>query len=187
VVFIAKIGERNKKRRSIQQMAKDIAFILNCEELSYAAKHDVIHGVTWQWTQRDGLHRGNKIWSSEAIEDYQIHHTKTKQGDLGKYYREEHIVPRKIIIDYLLNLQTPVSWSIIFEYLQKYLKSIVLTLIENKEINRLYKSSMPSHIDLKSDFDEWARYRHSSIIVKSITWRKSGNSLCVGKIEDYFE
>jgi hypothetical protein len=183
---MAKIGENNKRRRTTEEMAQDISFILNADELTYAAKYDVIHGVTWQWTQRTGLKRGNEIWSKEAIENYLRYHQKVKISELDRLYREEHIVPRKIIIDYLFDLSQPTDWKNIHNYLSKNLKSIVLTLEENKEIDRMYRSSMPASVDTNGHFDEWARYRESSVVVKSVTWRKSGRSLLVDDVKDYF-
>lgn len=182
---MAKIGEKSKRRRTTEQMAKDIAIVLNSNTLSYGAKFDVIHGVTWQWTQRNGIHRGNSLWSQKAIDLYLREHVKTSLGNLGKIFREEHIVPRTIIIDHLFKLNKPIQWEYVYQYLNKYLKSIVLTIKENKEINDIYKAIMPEHIDITINFDEWARYRHSSIAVKYIKWKSSGKTLIVEDILDY--
>jgi hypothetical protein len=180
---MGKFEKNNKRYRTINRMAEDIADVLNLDNVSYAMKFDVIHGVTWQWTQRNGLYKGNQLWSKAAIDKYLTENTK----ELGKSFREEHIVPRSIIIDHLFNLKKPVQSEEVLNYLKKYLKSIVLTIEENRKINKKYRSTMPSNVDTSSDFDEWARYHDSLIEVEFVQWKKKGRSLIVDDILDFFE
>jgi hypothetical protein len=180
---MGKFGKNNKKYRTINKMAEDIAVVLNLDNVSYALQFDVIHGITWQWTQRNGIYKGNKLWSKNAIELYE----KDKKVKLGKTFREEHIVPRKIIIDHLFNLEKPVQSEYVFNYLKKNLKSIVLTLDENKEINDSYRTKMPPDVDISKDFNEWARYYGSSIEIKFVKWVTVGRSLFVDDVFDFSE
>lgn len=174
------LSKKNPRYREKDEMVKDILVAIDLkrtQSISYEAAFNILHAVTYQWTQFDGMYIGNNKWSEEAIKAFNININKKAENKerLSKLVREEHIVPRRIIIEHLMD-RINVNFDTVKLYLNKYLSSAIVTIEEDKRINKGLKSKMPDGIDTSSDFDEWARYKEKNIRVKKVDWIKQGRS-----------
>ena len=76
----------------------------------------------------------------------------------------EHAVPKKLLIDLLLNLPSPTTDSV-EQMFQNYCKAAVITRAEDAALNRLgLRSKMPSDWDGR---DPWARYKDAGIALRN--------------------
>lgn len=112
---------------------------------------------------------GNKYWSKSAINKYE----KTKES---KEFIFEHIVPKKIFIDYILDNPTflnGMGYQEIKKLLDKILVGCVITKEEDQKLkaNGL-KQKMPKDITNISEIakNPWARYIECGIEVFEIKW-----------------
>ncbi len=148
---MAKISEKSPRFRTKDEICKDLVYILTAE-LSYGTKFCVVHEITWVWSEFYGKHKGCKYWSINA----------QKVADNTKGLIHEHIVPRKIIIDHIMNMKTP-SEVELFDYLEKNCIGVVVTKEEDKQLNKAgLNRKMPVEWDGQ---DPWARYKEVGISV----------------------
>lgn len=142
---MAKISEKNDRYRSKETICRDLAIVLG-SELSYGTKFAVVSEVTWVWSEFHGKHQGCKHWSEKA----------KNSGLPNKELIHEHIVPKKVLINTLLNMKNPTPDEI-FKYLQDYCIGVVVTKDEDSQLNQAkLKSEMPKSWDGN---DPWARYK----------------------------
>lgn len=66
-------------------------------KLSYGTKFAVVSEITWVCSEFDGKHQGCKFWSENVIDS----------GLKNKGLVHEHLIPKKIIIDKLVELNKP--------------------------------------------------------------------------------
>ena len=147
--LMPKISAKNKRYRTKEQICKDLAFVLN-SDLNYGTKFAVLSEITWVWTEFHGKYDGCKYWSDEALK------IKNRQSMLI----HEHVVPKKVLIDYLMGKQN-LSPKEIYEFLEKFCIGVVVTKAEDQTINNIgLRSKMPSDWDFE---DPWARYEGLNI------------------------
>jgi len=140
--------------RTKDDICCDLAFVLN-SSLHLGTKLSVIHSILWCWTEINGKYVGCKFWSRKAIAQH-------KELGTVKDLRHEHIVPRSIINKKLLEMDAPTA-DIIFDLLEAYCIAIVVTLDEDKCLNKLgLRSKMPDDWD---EIDPWARHKKARIEV----------------------
>lgn len=141
---MARISEKNNRYRSKETICKDLAYVLS-SEVSYGTKYAVVHEITWIWSEFNGKHQGCKYWSEKAI----------NSGLTNKELIHEHIVPRKVMISALMNMENPTPDKI-FNYLKKYCIGVVVTKEEDIRLNKAgLRSKMPNSWN---EDDPWERY-----------------------------
>lgn len=112
---------------------------------------------------------GNKYWSKSAINKYE----KTKES---KEFIFEHIVPKKIFIDYILDNPTffnGMRYQEIKKLLDKILVGCVITKEEDQKLkaNGLKQKMPKDRTDiLEIAKNPWARYKECEIEVFEIKW-----------------
>ena len=147
---MGRIPESNPRHRTKQQLITDITFVLN-SNLHFGTKTAVLTDATWVWSEYEGKYKGCGFWSEAAA----------RCGDT-KLLRHDHAVPRKLLLDWLLNLRSPTQDSI-QALLDAYCKAAVIIKSEDALLNRLgLRSKMPSDWDGK---DPWARYKAAGIVL----------------------
>lgn len=151
---MARISEKNLRFRSKETICHDLAQVLNAD-FSYGTKFAVVSEITWVWSEFDGKHQGCKYWSSAALQS----------GLPNKHLVHEHIVPKKVIVDSLMNEveRTPEK---IYEFLERFCIGVVVTKDEDISLNRAgLRSTMPK--DWEGE-DPWARYTAVGIQVEKL-------------------
>lgn len=160
-------AQKNPRFRPRKQIAKDTLVVLNTD-ISYGCKYGVLYQVTWEWTEIDGKVKGMKFWSRDAFEQY----IENEYSDFG--LRHEHVVPRKVIIEYLLSIdKSLLSEEFLFEYFNKYLIGCVVTSGEAENLDSRYKSNMPPEfyeVGGSGYQDRWLRYKYLGIKVYEVIW-----------------
>jgi len=130
---MGRIGSKNPRYRTKKQMAEDAAFILNAP-VTYGTKYAVLDNIAWTWTEFDGKYKGCPYWSKRAMRH------------LGKpdpkVLRHEHAVPRKMVIQMLLEMKSPTAKAV-YGVCEKFLIGVVVTVKEDNDLNSEYRSSMP--------------------------------------------
>ncbi|MWJ26727.1 hypothetical protein GPM19_00645 [Halomonas sp. ZH2S] len=151
---MARISEKNARFRSKETICNDLARVLSAD-LSYGTKFAVVSEITWVWSEFDGKHKGCKYWSSKALQS-------------GLPYRElvhEHIVPKKILINSIIN-DIENSPQKIYGFLQRFCVGVVVTRDEDFLLNAAgLRSKMPENWDGR---DPWARYSEVEIRVEKL-------------------
>lgn len=97
---------------------------------------------------------------------------------LQKHFRHEHVVPKQLIINFLIEKMIKESkWineSNVENLFNKTLKAAVVTKEENDNALNKYRDKMPEDIkaelDNYSDKDTWARYNYASIQLMKVIW-----------------
>ena len=146
---MARIPNKNLRYRTKSELCNDIAFVLN-SSLHYGTKHAVLSEATWVWTEFEGKYEGCEYWSAAAMEF---------RGN-PKMLVHEHVMPKKIVIERLLQLSTPTTSSV-HQLLESCCKGAVVTRTEDATLNRLgLRSKMPHDWD---GTDLWARYKAAKI------------------------
>jgi hypothetical protein len=75
-------------------------------------------------------------------------------------------MPKKLVIERLLNLPSPKTASSVQQLLDSYCKGVVITREEDTRLNKLgLRSKMPKDWDEK---DVWARYTVARIVLKKV-------------------
>ena len=143
-------------------MVSDVVFVLNTadDQLSYAAKYSVLKQATWAWTEYNGKYEGCEYWSVKDKQEYKENPKAEK--------RHEHIVPKQIVIKKLMKLENPTS-DIVKKMMERLLLGVVVTLEEDKALNKKYRRKMPPKLDISADpenLDPWLRYKECGIEVK---------------------
>jgi hypothetical protein len=148
-----RIPNKNPRYRTKSELCRDIADVLN-SSLHYGTKYAVLSEATWVWTEFDGKYEGCEYWSEAAWK---------LQGQ-QRMLVHEHVVPKSIVIQWLLKLSTPTADSV-NQLLESYCKGAVLTREEDARLNGLgLRSKMPSGWDEK---DVWARYTSAGIVLRN--------------------
>jgi hypothetical protein len=149
-----RIAEKNARFRSKKEICHDLSIVLN-SQLSYGTKYAVLAEITWVWSEYAGKYKGCKYWSVKAKESYLV--------DKGLIH--EHIVPKRILIDKLLN-EIPYNQQEIFNFLDVFCIGVVVTKDEDRALNNAgLKHKMPDSWDHK---DPWARYKKVDINVQKV-------------------
>jgi hypothetical protein len=146
-----KIANKNRRFRTRSELCSDIAFVLN-SSLHYGTKYAVLSEATWVWTEFEGKYEGCKHWSKAAWE------IRGQQNMLV----HEHIIPKSIVIQRLLELPTATTSSV-NQLLESYCKGAVITRNEDARLNSHgLRSKMPTDWDEK---DVWDRYKNAGIVL----------------------
>lgn len=151
---MARISEKNPRFRSKDTICRDLAQVLNAD-LSYGTKFAVVSEITWVWSEFDGKHQGCKYWSSTAL----------RSRLPNKHLVHEHIVPKKVIVNSLMNEvgRTPER---IYDFLERFCIGVVVTKDEDTALNSAgLRSKMPEDWDGE---DPWARYKAVGIQVEKL-------------------
>lgn len=147
---MARISVKNPMHRSKNEISSDLAFILNAKQLHPGTKQSVLDQVLWTWSEFEGKHKGCKYWSEKA----------RGRGLKTKGLIHEHLIPRKILREKIIDLKNPTPEDI-YNILQNLCIGVVITAKEDKKLNELkLGSSMPPNWDGKN---KWARYIEANI------------------------
>src|ERR1035437_8238166 len=145
---MARISSKKIRFRSKEVICQDVSHILRCSELHIGTKLAVVDQIFWVWSEFDGKHAGCKYWSKAAIES----------GLKNKGLVHEHLIPRKVVREMLLNLDHPFPEAV-NDILERLCIGVVVTKAEDKRLKDLgLNSKMPAYWDQQ---DLWARY-HSA-------------------------
>jgi len=146
----------NKRYRTKENMAHDVAFILTAP-VEWGTKYDVINGILWAWNGDHGKYDGCEYWSKKALES---------KNDPKVKRIHEHIVPRKALIGILERLADPTP-----DKVRQVLNCLcVAAVIANEEHSRLdlsFRDRMPNDFveSPLSASDPWLRYKRCGIDV----------------------
>lgn len=157
---MARISPKSPRYRTKQQLADDVAAVLK-SSLHYGTKFAVLKEVTWVWTESSGKFIGCPYWTDAAVRRF-----KRERSQNG--LRHEHVVPKKVVIDMLLNLEKPTP-ELVRAILDKYLIGVVVTKEEDVRLNAEFSKTMPEQFGVeksKSFQDPWLRYRNCGIKVR---------------------
>lgn len=169
----------NPRYRTKNQMIEDVLFAIlsyRSGKLHYGGAHNIVFGLTHEWTQYNGLYEGNPLWSEKATEVYL---SLPKGSAPSQFFREEHVLPRKLLIAQLFSRED-LTFEAVKTYVQEHLISVILTIEENKEMDRDYRSSMP-----EGEFRLWNRYIEKKIKVNRMEWKRKGRSLYLESFSPY--
>ena len=134
---MARISPKNIRYRTKGEIARDVSYILSCDELHMGTKLAVVDQVFWVWSEFDGKYKGCRYWSAKA------RNSKPEKGGLI----HEHMVPRKIVREKLLELTKPTP-QLVEELLNKWCVGVVVTKKEDNKLNELRLGSrMPDGWD----------------------------------------
>lgn len=141
-------------------ICEDLAIILGpgCAALSEGAKYAVIDQALALWSAYEGKHEGCRYWTKEAIFARREHLRYDGSGlKIPSEHQliHEHIVPRNIIRDVLLELQSPSALDV-NELLEQYCVGAVITKLQDARLTEMgLRSSMPRGWRFGNI---WARY-----------------------------
>ncbi len=127
--------------------------------------------LIWKWTEFNKNRREKYIgclyWSKKAITKYKKN-TKAKKHP-GKYFRHDHTVPKKIILEKLLNMYKPTR-NKIENFMKKY---CIATVVTKKEDKKKLKGSLRAGFPegTNPEDDKWARYKKARIKPYKIKWK----------------
>lgn len=159
-----------------EQLAKDIARILNIKDLTDSEKDTLLRNKFPQWTQQNRKYQGRTIWSKEALAKYEKLLGTKKLLPMCKRFCEEHIVPIKVISDRLIEASNDrkVNEEWVKEYLERYLAICVVTKDEDRRLTKAgLRESMPDGTVVSDDnFNKWDRYNADNVKIeaKKIRW-----------------
>jgi len=180
----SKRGDSEDVRKKLIQ---DLFTILNTKEITDRVKNNAINYAIYNWTEVNGKYEGNEFWSEKA---YKLAYVKRK--DRAYQLVHEHIVPRSVIREKIINLENKdiLSLYLIFE---KYVIAAVITKEEDNLFSKDYdgeklRSKMPKEFyreeeERKEWLDNpWARYLcvnsyneiENNINIYTITWKGKG-------------
>ena len=130
---MARIAEKHKRYRTKEQIAADLAVVL-AAPLSYGTKFAVLKEATWVWTEFEGKYKGCKFWSTAALAE-------KRANPKSRNLRHEHVVPKKVVIDLLMQLNSPTPETV-RALCDRFLIGVVVTLEEDAALAR-FRDSMP--------------------------------------------
>ena len=169
--LMAKISERNRRFRTKEQIADDVAYILN-SPVSYGTKFAVLAEITWVWTEFFGKYTGCPYWSGQAL--------MLPSKGLEKACTHEHVVPKQVVIDRLFALQAPTA-SDVYNLLDTFLIGCIVTTEEDKKLNAAgYNHKMPTEFYDPAHpgyNNPWLRY-----INCGIAWQKVDDELSASEM-----
>ncbi len=156
---MARISTKNIRFRPKDVICRDVSHVLRSAELHLGTKLAVIDQIFWVWSEFDGKHAGCNYWSKAAIES----------GLKNKGLVHEHLIPRKVVREMLLNLKDP-SPEAVNDILERLCIGVVVTKEEDTRLNDLgLNSQMPPDWDQQN---LWARYHAAGIEVLSQPMKK---------------
>ena len=147
--------------RDKKTICQDLEIILGqaCYALSIGAKYAVIDQALNLWSSHEGKYSGCQYWTPEAILAAHEHLRYEGQGLAPPYEHRivhEHIIPRNIIRDILLNSQSLIA-SEIESLLKLYCVGAIITKPQDDKLTKAkLRASMPNQWQ---PGDIWARYR----------------------------
>jgi len=160
---MARISPKNKRFRTKDEICRDVSHILRSSDLHDGTKLAVIDQIFWVWSEFDGKHAGCKYWSKAA----------TESGLKNKGLVHEHLIPRKIVREMILNLED-LSPEAVNDILDRFCVGVVVTKAEDTRLNELkLNSQMPPDWDHKN---LWARYHAAGIEVPLQPMKKQNKS-----------
>ena len=148
---MARISEKHPRFRTKRQIAEDVAFILNAP-VTYGTKFAVLHEACWVWTEFDGKYKGCRYWTKAAI--------LARAVDKKAKLKHEHIVPKKVVINALLELPDKNADSV-YAIMDRFLIGVVVTPEEDAVLSGAHSATMPPEFfDPTSPCfqDPWLRY-----------------------------
>ena len=127
-----------------------VTWALNQKRHRNLAENLIKDFILWKWSTDYGKekYKGCPFWSENAHKQFQ-----KKKSFKG--LRHDHIVPRTCLTKLLI--EEPNQRKRI-QILKVFGCACVLTIRENKRLDKKFKSRMPDNWDKK---DEWARYREA--------------------------
>jgi hypothetical protein len=153
---VARISDKSPFYRTKETMSIDLALILNNKELHRGTKKAVVDNVLWTWSELDGKYMGCRYWSATA---------RKTNNSKSKGLIHEHLIPRKVIKEKILSLESP-THETIYKFLESFCVGVVITKEEDKILNNLkLASSMPIDWDGK---DRWLRYKNANILINPL-------------------
>lgn len=151
-----------------KEILEDLQNICKNQVVSKQAAYDVAWRIAWELTDTTGAYIGCPYWSKAALEIlkpdnekiFNIKESFYREKKLSDKYKgkvvHEHVVPRKYFIDYILRCYDEKKSPEISQ-IEKILPCIVTTK-ENEELNKEFKSKMPSSNTLEEIKNPWERY-----------------------------
>lgn len=139
------------RKRNRDTLIADAAHSLN-SLLSVGSKYALLDDICWKWSEFDGKIDGCRWWTAAALR---------AKGNRS-LLRHEHGVPRRVIIELLLNLSAP-SQRLVRGVLEELCVGAVVTTAEDRLLRDAgLGRRMPTDWDGR---DAWARYRVAGIDV----------------------
>ena len=188
------------------KMIKDIQFLCSNCQLSDTGKYAILDDITWRYSERTDIGNmgktydwnnenpnsttkilGNKYWSENALRELKklSSNNEFTNSSINKKLNVifEHIVPRKIFIEYIINngnQLTILSKDELKNLLDNVLIGCIITKDEDKKLNAdKVNQRMPNgETDLnKISHNPWARYDYVGIKHQIVNWgfQKAGN------------
>ncbi|MCD8373171.1 MAG: hypothetical protein LUD27_07720 [Clostridia bacterium] len=181
---IVTIGDQNYSRKS---MISDIMYSCNDakDQLSAVAKEDILVAIGWHWTENkiSGSPKakiwGCNYWSKAAFEmafDVNGEEIRKKKRFNVNKLRHEHVVPKRVFINSILNRQGKLNEQELSQALNDKFFACVVTPEEAKKLDRNYRNAMPEGQDLFEIKEPWERYIKTGITdIIEISWDTINN------------
>lgn len=148
---MARIPERNPRFRTKDQIASDLAVILN-SPVSWGTQHAVIAEALWVWSEFDGKYAGCKNWSIRAWAN--------RRNIKG--LRHDHAVPKKVLIAQLRELAGHATPEKVRDLFNHFCIGVVITLEEDRLLTKKgFNSALPA-----GETDPWSRYKAAGISLR---------------------
>ncbi|MAT73000.1 MAG: hypothetical protein CMJ58_26250 [Planctomycetaceae bacterium] len=165
--------------RSEDDFFKDAYFAIR-SELHPRTIKAVLNHLCWQWTVRHGKILKCAYRSRKA---HRLLKGVTPGPNFKRIKQEhglihEHVVPRKVIVQYLTKMSHQLTLEEVREVFVRLAIGAIVTGEENDRLNK-YRSSMPDDFDLSEDLqscDPWARYRKLRITIVDRNGRSIGDA-----------
>lgn len=169
---MARITEKNLRFREKSEMITDLSKILKMD-IHYGTKYTVLNDIIWTWTEFYGKYIGCPYWSEEALKKFKKEKI-TNFSECSKVFRHDHSVPRKIILNHLLNVNA-IDEEYIHRIFENTVVSVILTKREDANLSSSLKDKMPDYLagkelDKYDEVDKWARYKEKGIQVYKVEW-----------------
>ena len=184
------------------ELIKDMKKILNVDELGKVSTAHIIDMYCWLLTERKELpeettanwitpkavdkyakYKGCDYWTKDAFKQcfeekdniFTFKGNKTLSG-----LRHEHVVPRKLFVDYVNSNVNNID----VDKIKNYFIGCVVTKKESEEIDKKCKDKMPKCENFESinDSNLWSRYTESGITsIYEIEWEINNKSWTINK------
>jgi hypothetical protein len=126
--------EQDAWGRTKGDIVRDITHVLNSTSLHRGTKMAVLNDACWRWTTICGKYDGCRLWSRKAID--------ARKRDPRVKLIHEHAVPKKIVIEMLLGLESPEE-NQVRRICEGLLHGVVITREEDRLLSVKYKTKMP--------------------------------------------
>ncbi len=161
---------------SNETIIKDIEFLLTdkADGLSEQAKYDIVHKIAWEWTEGQTTstkYYGCRYWSKAAFEEkFEKVEGSEKTWKYSKKnvdgLRHEHVVPKKLFIEYIWRLVKNKEEVNVEELLKLMNNNLLACVVTKDEDGKLIKDKLPAQLEDNVVFIEefekiknpWARY-----------------------------